>query len=85
VPRVLPPGLAARFNKDSWPVPPVFSLIQQQGNVTASQMYRVFNMGIGMVVFCSPQDIDELRRLVPEARLIGEVVKQKGENRVIIA
>jgi phosphoribosylformylglycinamidine cyclo-ligase len=82
---VLPPGLAARFNKDSWPVPPIFSLIQQQGNVPASEMYRVFNMGIGMVVFCSPRDIDELCRLMPEARLIGEVVKQKGEDKVIIA
>jgi phosphoribosylformylglycinamidine cyclo-ligase len=85
VPRVLPPGLAARFNKDSWPVPPVFSLIQQQGNVPASEMYRVFNMGIGMVVFCSPRDADELSKLMPEARLIGQVVKQKGEDKVIIA
>jgi phosphoribosylformylglycinamidine cyclo-ligase len=85
VPRVLPPGLAARFNKDSWPVPPIFSLIQRQGNVPTSEMYRVFNMGIGMVTFCSPRDVDEISKLMPEARLIGQVVKQKGENKVIIA
>jgi phosphoribosylformylglycinamidine cyclo-ligase len=85
VPRVLPPGLAARFNKGSWPVPPIFSLIQRQGNVPTSEMYRVFNMGVGMVIFCSPRDVDELRKLMPEAKLIGEVVKQKDENRVIIA
>jgi phosphoribosylformylglycinamidine cyclo-ligase len=85
VPRVLPPGLAARFNKDSWPVPPIFSLIQRQGNVPTSEMYRVFNMGIGMVTFCSPRDVDEISKLMPEARLIGQVVKQKGEDKVIIA
>ncbi|MBM4462914.1 MAG: phosphoribosylformylglycinamidine cyclo-ligase [Chloroflexi bacterium] len=85
VPRVLPPGVAARFNKDSWPVPPIFSLIQRHGNVPSSEMYRVFNMGVGMVVLCSPRDIGEFRKLLPEARLIGEVVKQKSEDRVIIA
>ena len=85
VPRVLPPGLAARFNKNSWPIPPIFSLIQQRGNVPASEMHRVFNMGIGMVVFCSPRDVDEISKLIPEARLIGQVVKQKGEDKVIIA
>jgi len=85
VPRVLPPGLAARFNKDSWPVPPIFSLIQRQGDVPTSEMRRVFNMGIGMVVFCSPRDVDEISKLIPEARLIGQVVKQKGEDKVIIA
>lgn len=85
VPRVLPPGMAARFNKDSWPVPPIFSLIQRQGDVPTSEMRRVFNMGIGMVVFCSPRDVDEISKLIPEARLIGQVVKQKGEDKVIIA
>lgn len=85
VPRVLPPGLATRFNKDSWPVPPIFSLIQRQGNVPTSEVYRVFNMGVGMVIFCSPRDVDEISKLIPEARLIGQVVKQKGEDKVIIA
>jgi phosphoribosylaminoimidazole (AIR) synthetase len=42
-------------------------------------------MGVGMVIFCSPRDADELRKLIPEARLIGQVVKQKGEDKVIIA
>jgi phosphoribosylformylglycinamidine cyclo-ligase len=85
VPRVLLPGLAARFNEGSWPVPPIFSLIQRRGNVPTPEMYLVFNMGVGMVVFCSPRDVDEVRKLMPEAKLIGEVVKQKDENRVIIA
>ncbi len=47
-------------------------------------MYRVFNMGIGMVVICSPQDAKQLIKQLPEARVIGEVVKQVGKARVVI-
>ena len=84
VPRTLPPGSAARFDEGSWSVPPIFPLIQQRGSVSQSEMYRVFNMGVGMVVICSPPDAPELIKLIPEAKLIGEVVEQKGEERVVI-
>jgi len=47
-------------------------------------MYRVFNMGIGMVVICSPDDADQFTNQLPEAKVIGEVVKPKGKARVII-
>ncbi|HUU07982.1 MAG TPA: phosphoribosylformylglycinamidine cyclo-ligase [Dehalococcoidales bacterium] len=84
VPRVLPPGLAARFNAKTWPVPPIFQLIQQRGNVDRDEMYRVFNMGIGMVVIGSPQNASQLTKKLPEAKVIGEVVKLAGKDRVII-
>lgn len=84
VPRILPPGLAARFDTKSWAIPPIFSLIQQQGNIAISEMYRVFNMGVGMVVICSPPNAPELFKLIPEAKLIGEVVERKGKERVVI-
>ncbi len=84
VPRILPPGLAARFNSRAWAVPPVFSLIQQRGKVAKSEMYRVFNMGIGMVVICSPKDVDQLTKTLPEAKVIGKVVEQAGKVRVVI-
>ena len=84
VPRVLPRGLAAQFRSQSWTVPPIFHLIQQQGNVAQGEMYRVFNMGVGMVIICSPDDAGELIRAMPEAKVIGEVVKQAGKTRVII-
>jgi len=84
VPRVLPQGLGARFNGKAWTVPPIFQLIKQQGNVAQKEMYHVFNMGIGMVLICSPSDVDQLTQALPEARVIGEVVKQKGEARVVI-
>lgn len=84
VPRILPPGLAARFDTTSWSIPPIFSLVQQRGNIDIAEMYRVFNMGVGMVVFCSPKDVGELTASVPEAKPIGEVVGQKGTDRVVM-
>ena len=84
VPRVLPQGLAAKFRSQAWTIPPIFPLIQQRGNVNQNEMYRVFNMGIGMVIICSPQNASQLTGQLPEAKVIGEVVKQAGEARVII-
>ena len=84
VPRGLSQGVAARFQSQAWTLPPIFPLIQQRGNVDRDEMYRVFNMGIGMVVICSPGNVDQLTRALPEAKVVGEVVKQVGEARVII-
>jgi len=84
VPRVLPQGVAAKFHRRSWTIPPIFQLIQQQGNVARNEMYRVFNMGIGMVVICSPANVAQITSALPEAEVIGEVVEQKGEARVVI-
>jgi len=84
VPRVLPEGVAAQFQSQTWTVPPIFRLIQQQGNVDRDEMYHVFNMGIGMVLICSPDNTDQLTRALPESKIIGEVMKQKGEARVVI-
>jgi phosphoribosylformylglycinamidine cyclo-ligase len=84
VPRVLPKGLSARFDSKSWPVPHIFRLIQQQGNVDQNEMYHVFNMGIGMVVICSPENVSRLTGQLPEAKIIGEVAKQAKEAKVII-
>ncbi len=84
VPRVLPPGLAVRFHHRKWEVPPIFRLIQHKGNVDRDEMYRVFNMGIGMVVICSPENAERLVQALPEAKTIGEVVSQAGKARVVI-
>ena len=75
VPRILPKGLGARFDTSMWDVPPIFALIQEAGQVERDEMFRVFNMGVGMVLACAPDKTDKVRRLVPEARVVGEVVK----------
>jgi phosphoribosylformylglycinamidine cyclo-ligase len=84
VSRILPKGMAAQLHSQTWAVPPIFQLIQKQGNVERREMYRVFNMGLGMVLVCSPGKVARLTKALPEARIIGEVVPQKGRARVII-
>ena len=66
LPRSLPEGLGAAVARGSWPVPPIFALIQEHGALDAEEMARVFNMGIGFVVVVAPDRLDEARALCPE-------------------
>jgi phosphoribosylformylglycinamidine cyclo-ligase len=75
IPRILPEGLAAQINKNAWQVPLIFKLIQEKGRIRDSEMYQVFNMGIGMVIFCSEQQAAELTAALPEAQKIGKVIE----------
>jgi phosphoribosylformylglycinamidine cyclo-ligase len=84
IPRTLPPGTAVRIDKGSWNVLPVFDLIQELGNVADAEMYRVFNMGIGMTIFADPTKVTLLLAAMPEAKIIGEVTADEGNGRVII-
>ncbi len=61
IPRILPEGTAVEIYKDSWPVLPIFKLMQEVGNVSEVEMYRTFNMGVGMVVVSSPQDAENIK------------------------
>ena len=85
LPRIFPRGLAARIEKRSWKVPTIFTLIQKKGNVDAKEMYRVFNMGLGMLLVCSPEDVNKIIAAVPKAWVVGEIGRVRGEERVIIA
>ena len=82
VPRVLPDGLGARVRKSAWTVPPLFRLIAKGGGVAEDEMYRTFNMGIGMVVIVSPDDLHDvehsLERRGEASYVIGSVVKGRG-------
>jgi phosphoribosylformylglycinamidine cyclo-ligase len=84
IPRVLPQGIAAQLHKGSWDIPPIFKLIQEKGDIEESEMYRVFNMGIGITIICSPQQVDNIVGILPQARIIGEIIKKADEERVII-
>ena len=79
--RIMPKGLGAWFDTSTWDIPPIFTMIQQAGNVDVDEMFRVFNMGVGMVLACDSKNTDEVRRIVPEARVVGEVVK--GEEVIL--
>jgi phosphoribosylformylglycinamidine cyclo-ligase len=80
LPRVLPDGLGAVIEKGAWPVPPIFPFIQQAGGISDEEMYRVFNMGIGMVAIVSPGEATKFRSLVPGAIEIGRIVALKNEQ-----
>ncbi len=84
VPRVLPAGLAAHIDRGSWHVPAIFRLIQDAGGVDADEMYRVFNMGTGMVIIASREQAAQLAQDIPNAYTIGSVVRHKGGERVIL-
>jgi len=82
IPRVLPEGLGARIRRGSWEVPQLFRLIQKGGGVPDEEMLRTFNMGIGMVVVVSPQDLHDvehsLERRSETSFVIGSVVRGAG-------
>lgn len=75
IPRALPEGLAVEVNAEAWQVPPIFKLLQQWGNVDWPEMYRTFNMGIGMVLIAS---IDEAEKIEAFLAARGETVYEIG-------
>ena len=84
IPRVLPAGLTAEVRAGSWTMPPLFSWLQAQGNVTDDEMYRTFNCGIGMAVIVSQQNAEAARALLAaegeQVWAIGHIRRQQAEE-----
>jgi len=59
LPRVLPEGTSARIDVRAWDIPPLFRLIQQRGKVSTDEMFRAFNMGIGLIAVAAPNSVDD--------------------------
>jgi len=87
IPRVIPEDLTVRIKKGSWPVPRIFRLIQARGQVGEREMFRTFNMGVGMVVVVAAKDatrtVRMFERLGQKAYLIGELRRGKKEVQII--
>lgn len=82
IPRALADGLGADVDVSTWTVPPLFKFIQESGRVDDREMFRVFNMGIGMTIIVEPGLADDVLNGVPGAFRIGEVVmRAPGEER----
>lgn len=80
IPRILPANVHAKIEKAAWKIPPLFSFIQEKGNVPERDMWRTFNMGIGMVLIVpADQARDVMFELKGKADMIGEIVEGKGE------
>jgi phosphoribosylformylglycinamidine cyclo-ligase len=82
LPRALPKGCGLIIDKKSWSIPEIFRIIQKKGNVPEKEMYRTFNMGIGMVLIAAKKDagriINRLKKSKIKAALIGKVIKGSG-------
>ncbi len=84
LPRSLADGLAAEVDLGSWTVPPIFRYIQRQGGVDEAEMWRVFNMGVGLVVIVSPERAGEVQAAMAGSWHIGSIVPATGSDRVIL-
>ena len=84
IPRMIPDGLAASINLDSFPVPPIFDVIERAGDVGHMEMFNIFNMGIGMVLAVSAEDADKTMELLKSngeaGYVLGNIVKKTGED-----
>lgn len=83
IPRIIPNGMAIEIDASSWQVPPIFSIIQEKGNVEMKEMYRTLNMGIGMVLVLEKKDVEKARTTLlkegVKSYVIGKVIKGKKE------
>jgi len=81
IPRILPEEVSIRIDQESWSTPSIFTFIQEEGEISDGEMYRTFNMGIGMVLIVSPSDaskvMDELKMARYDSYLIGKVIKRE--------
>ena len=79
IPRILPEGCGVEIKLGSWEIPPIFSLLEKYGQVPHREMFNIFNMGVGMVLAVSPEDVGDVIKILTEwgekASVIGNVVK----------
>jgi phosphoribosylformylglycinamidine cyclo-ligase len=89
VPRVLPAGTRARIEASSWPRPPLFKWLQEEGKVSNAEMWRVFNCGIGMVAIVAPEHVAQAKSFLEgegeRVYEIGRIERSEGEPEAIIS
>jgi phosphoribosylformylglycinamidine cyclo-ligase len=86
IPRMLPDGVRAVVKKDSYPIPPIFDMLQKDGDIAEQMMYNTFNMGLGMVLAVDPTDADATLRAIEAAGEKGYIVGsvEAGEKGVTL-
>lgn len=83
IPRILPDGVSVEIRRGSWRELPVFGLMQRLGQVADLEMFRTFNMGIGMVVVCRPEDKNTLMSSIEGAVEIGSIVEGNKDVKIL--
>ena len=86
IPRALPEDMGAEIDATSWPVPPIFKLLKEWGNVDWHEMYRTFNMGIGMIIIASADEAEKIKAdLQARNEAVYEIGKvTQGSHEVIV-
>jgi len=81
IPRVLPKNLNAEIDKGSWPMLPIFPYMQKIGKVSEKEMYRVFNMGIGLIIVVPPWQKEKIENILKDHNIfwIGKIIKGNGK------
>ena len=82
IPRILPEGVSVEIKRGTWPELPVFGVMQKLGNVDEKEMFRTFNMGIGMIVICSTTAVTKVTNVLQNVFEIGKVIA--GNKNVLI-
>ncbi len=82
IPRILPEGTSVEVKRGSWPVLPIFESMRRIGNIEEGEMFRTFNMGIGMVIMCASESKPEIKARLTACYEIGRVTD--GDKRVVL-
>ena len=87
IPRMLPKGVNARVKKDSYPILPIFKLLQKTGGIDEKMMYNTYNMGLGMVLAVRPEDVDKTMEAIKSSGetpyVVGEIVAGNKEVELV--
>lgn len=78
IPRVVPKQLATKIYRSSWDIPPLFQWVQETGGVPEAEMFRTFNMGVGLVGVIPAGDVDKALAANVGAFVLGEIVDGEG-------
>jgi phosphoribosylaminoimidazole (AIR) synthetase len=82
--RILPEGCMVELRADAWEVPPIFRLIESEGAIDPAEMARVFNLGLGVVLFVAPEHVGLVEYQAAESMVVGRVASREGHEQVVI-
>ena len=82
LPAVLPDDLAASIDTRTWTPPAIFEVLRREGGITDAEMFRVFNMGLGMVAVCPEPNVSAFWSKIPDAIPVGQIIQRESEEQV---
>ncbi len=85
LPPVMPDDLAASIDTAAWTPPPIFEVLRREGDITDAEMFRVFNMGLGMVAVCPETNVSAFCDKIPDAIPVGEIVRREADEQVSLS